>query len=247
MRRSSSSPCARRAAPIARDPIADDADVGAEPRRAGAVDDAAVGDQDVEGDRSPAPRCCRLPPARRGRAGLAGGERARRRTHTTIDESVHATESYVESLTDVELGLSVADGRVRDHRPRPLRDARRARSNRHRQRRRPLRDAAAVAGARSASSASAGCCWSASIISTRRAARRPLQAAAARRARAAAVLADRAAACRILPVLPDRWPVLQALAGPARRDRVAGRRGAAGVDVVAVAPDRPRARSSDGA
>ncbi len=34
--------------PDRRDAIADDADVGAEPRRAGAVDDAPVGDQDVE-------------------------------------------------------------------------------------------------------------------------------------------------------------------------------------------------------
>ncbi len=38
------------------DAIADDADVGAEPRRAGAVDDAAVGDQHVEGA-SARPRC----------------------------------------------------------------------------------------------------------------------------------------------------------------------------------------------
>ena len=53
------------------DAIADDADVGAEPRRAGAVDHAAVGDHDVEGARLG------------GRP--AGGQRGRRRRPATGD------------------------------------------------------------------------------------------------------------------------------------------------------------------
>src|SRR5688572_12685111 len=56
-------------------------------------------------------------------------------------------ESYVESWTDVELGLSRADAGVCDHRPRAVRDAGRARSNRDGRWRGALRDDAAMAGA----------------------------------------------------------------------------------------------------
>ena len=132
--------------------------------------------------------------------------------------------------------LSVADGGVRDHGPRPLRDARRARSNGDRKRRRPLRDAAAVAGACSASSVSAGCCSSASIISTRREARRRCK-----RPRLGELVLPLFSLIVLLlpflPVIPDRWPALQALAGPLGAIVWLVGGGAAGVDAVAIATD----------
>ena len=123
-----------------------------------------------------------------------------------------------------------------DHRPGALRDARRARSDGDAGRRGPLRDAAAVAGAARLHLPGRARCWSASITSTHRAApRRSIG-----RALGALVLPLFSLIVLLLPftpVLPDRWPVLQALAGPARRDRVARGRRAAGVGVVAVAAD----------
>src|SRR5688572_24242818 len=81
----------------------------------------------------------------------AGADGCWHAAHTAIAQTsstvriIGMCESYVESTTDVELPL--ADAGVCDRRPRAVRDAGRARSDRDHRWRGALRDAAAMAGA----------------------------------------------------------------------------------------------------